>query len=113
MDRECFICLSPNNIITNRDRSFYIDHTSYRFDCKCITYTHDACMKKWIQYSQICPICRTNLHSHQNKVVILVTNVFIIITTRKIFLLFLHLYILFFIIRYGIIMILEQDFDTI
>jgi hypothetical protein len=113
MDRECFICLSPNNIITNRDRSFYIEFTSYRFDCKCITYTHDACMKKWIHYSQICPICRTNLHSHQNKVIILVTNVFVIITTRKIFLLFLNLYILFFIVKYGIILILEQDFDTI
>ena len=112
MDRECLICLSPNNIITSKDRSFYIESTCYRFDCKCIVYTHDACMKKWIKYSQICPICRTNLHVHKNKVVVLVTNIFIILTTRKIFILFLNLYFLFFIIKYGIL-ILEQDFDTI
>ena len=70
MDKDCFICLEPDNIVTNRDIIYSVKNHKFTFNCKCITYTHQKCMQDWITYSQICPICRQNLAIYKSKIII-------------------------------------------
>lgn len=70
MDKECFICLEPNNIVTNKDCVYSVKNQKFIFNCKCVTYTHQKCMQDWITHCQICPICRHKLPIYKSKITI-------------------------------------------
>jgi hypothetical protein len=116
MDRECFICLEPNKVVNSRERAYYIKKYKYTFECKCITYTHEKCMQRWIVSMPICPICREKLHVKKN-LIVTVLDVFkkIIIIFVKVCIVFVKVCILFCIIIFGVKYIfttVKDNFDT-
>lgn len=105
MDQECFICLEPNKVVNSRERTYYIKKFKYTFDCKCITYTHEKCMQKWISRTPKCPICRNQLHVCANWVY----------KFGEIIILLIRIFIVFYTVIYGVKYIFDsvhRDFDT-
>jgi hypothetical protein len=109
MENECFICLEPNKVVNSRERTYYIKKYIYTFECKCITYSHEKCMQRWIASMPICPICRNRLFIKKNWIVTVIDRF------NKIIIVFVKVFIILYIIIFGVNFILssvKHDFDT-
>ena len=56
-DKECFICFENNSgdLLLLNSQCFYIK------TCECNGLVHEACINRWYENTQQCPICRINM----------------------------------------------------